>query len=281
MIMLQYLITIFFHAVDPNNRLIVGILWLNAFYFLTLEIVSIRLNGLYDYITDLWNYLDLALLSSLALYLATFSFNEKAPFTEYQSKLLGVTNVISWFRGMNHLKAFESARIFIYLVVAIIADLKAFVLIVFCAIIQFSTTAFILLKPNNTEDSESKFFDSLWNTFQLTIGEYSLDDLDTFGKLLFVVEAFFMNIILLNLIIALMSDTYENVMTNIQELDGRQLNELIIECENYLFWKRSWGKPQHLFWVDYQTESNGAWASSADYITTTIDNTKKEIMALQ
>ena len=107
---------------------------------------------------------------------------------------------------------------------------------------------------------------SLWSTFQLTIGEYSLDDLDYFVQVLFALEAFFMNIILLNLIIALMSDTYENVMTNIVELDGRQLNSMIIECENFLFWKRHMGTPQHLFWVDYASEESGSWASSADFI---------------
>ena len=162
-----------------------------------------------------------------------------------------------------------------------IRELKAFIVVMLGGIICFTTTDFILHRNGLGDHQEKQVFESLWGTFQLTIGEYSLDNLDYFAQVLFVFEAFFMNIILLNLIIALMSDTYENVMTNIIELDGRQLNTMIIECENFLFWKRNSGTTKHLFWVDYQNESSNGWSSSADFISTALKNSKDEIIKAQ
>jgi len=42
----------------------------------------------------------------------------------------------------------------------------------------------------------------------------------------------------MNLIVALMSDTYNNVMTNIQVEDSRQLNSMILLYENMMFWQK-------------------------------------------
>ena len=48
-----------------------------------------------------------------------------------------------------------------------------------------------------------------------------------------------MPLIMLNLLIAIMSDTYERVTNTMQEAEYRELNYLILEQENYLFWRRS------------------------------------------
>ena len=56
-------------------------------------------------------------------------------------------------------------------------------------------------------------------------------------------STFMLTLILLNLVIAQMSDIYENVMTTIHETDNKELNTMIIQYENKLFWKR-WTKAQ-------------------------------------
>jgi transient receptor potential cation channel subfamily V protein 6 len=129
----------------------------------------------------------------------------------HNTQLLGFTNMISWIRGLTYLRSIESTRIFIFLVVEMIRQLGAFIAVMFGGIVCFSTTAFIM-QPKNAENKE---IESIWNIFLLTLGEFAVDDLDGFGKAIFVIESFLMTIILLNLIIALMSDTYENIMTNI------------------------------------------------------------------
>ena len=55
---------------------------------------------------------------------------------------------------------------------------------------------------------------------------------------LFVLSTAILPLLLLNLLIAIMSDTYENVMTNIQESDNSQLNSMILHYENFYWWRR-------------------------------------------
>ncbi len=56
---------------------------------------------------------------------------------------------------------------------------------------------------------------------------------------------------MMNLIVAVMSDTYNSVMTNIIIEDSKQLNAMILIYENILFWRRNYGTPKYLFWLNY------------------------------
>ena len=55
--------------------------------------------------------------------------------------------------------------------------------------------------------------------YLLIFGEFSIDDYGKAEFTLFFAATFFLALIMLNLIIALMTDTYERVMTNIVEQD--------------------------------------------------------------
>jgi hypothetical protein len=58
-----------------------------------------------------------------------------------------------------------------------------------------------------------------------------------------------MPLIMLNLLIAIMSDTYERVTTGMVEADGKELNALIIEQETTMFWNLNVDQRSHLHWV--------------------------------
>ena len=61
---------------------------------------------------------------------------------------------------------------------------------------------------------------------------------NTWEYILYVFATFFLSLVMMNLIVALMSDTYNNVMTNIQMEDSRQLNSMILMYENMMFWQK-------------------------------------------
>ena len=65
---------------------------------------------------------------------------------------------------------------------------------------------------------------------------------NTWENILYVIATFFLSLVMMNLIVALMSDTYNNVMTNIQVEDSRQLNSMILMYENMMFWRKDQGE---------------------------------------
>ena len=56
-----------------------------------------------------------------------------------------------------------------------------------------------------------------------------------------------MTLVMFNVVIAIMGDTYSRIISQIQETDGRQLNSLILIQEQLYFWKRHSGKPTYIF----------------------------------
>ena len=60
------------------------------------------------------------------------------------------------------------------------------------------------------------------------LGDWDVDNYQSFDYVLYVLASIFMTIVMLNLVIAIMGDTYSRVMTEIPETDGQQLNILIL-----------------------------------------------------
>jgi hypothetical protein len=60
------------------------------------------------------------------------------------------------------------------------------------------------------------------------LGDWDVDNYQSFDYVLYVLASIFMTIVMLNLVIAIMGDTYSRVMTEIPETDGQQLNKLIL-----------------------------------------------------
>ena len=58
--------------------------------------------------------------------------------------------------------------------------------------------------------------------------DYTIDEKTIVGPLLFFVATSILPLLLLNLVIAIMSDTYEKVMTNVYESDNMTLNTMIL-----------------------------------------------------
>ena len=60
-----------------------------------------------------------------------------------------------------------------------------------------------------------------------------------FTMIFYFITSFILNVILLNVLVALMSDSYEEIMTNQDEIKNRMLNNLILKIDFAFFWNRN------------------------------------------
>ena len=76
-------------------------------------------------------------------------------------------------------------------------------------------------------------------------GDFDIDTttITASGWILFIISSTLMSLIMLNMLIAIMSDTYARVMSEIIPSDFNELNSMILEQEQMLFWKSCMGKP--------------------------------------
>ena len=102
-------------------------------------------------------------------------------------------------------------------------------------------------------------------------GEYELEGFnDWFVRIYGYFIALAANVILLNLIVAIMGDTYEESITSMSEKLLRARNFKIVRHE-CLFSKPSKDK-KYLIWMEYTSQTTIKWVSQADLITKTIKN---------
>jgi hypothetical protein len=74
---------------------------------------------------------------------------------------------------------------------------------------------------------------AILNMYLVTFGDYSVEEYNSFMWILFILSTIILSLIMLNLLIAIMSDSYDRVIDQIEETDGKELNDLILEAESY------------------------------------------------
>jgi len=92
----------------------------------------------------------------------------------------------------------------------------------------------------------------------MTLGEFDGTDykISSYtGGLLFVFATAVLTLILLNLVIAIMTDTFEKVMTSIVATDNRAKNSMIAQFENILFLNRKNGDKEYMYWISYTSNN--------------------------
>lgn len=149
--------------------------------------------------------------------------------------------MIQWQRYLNGLaflcivlNVLEQLRIFrrygqlISSITTVISGMFEFIIILFAATTAFAGSFFILSKNNlGSED----FLDSVRNTYELLLGAF---DTSTFGKVgyplvygVFAVAALFLIVVMLNLLIAIISDSFAAVQEQRDRKMYQEFTELI------------------------------------------------------
>ena len=79
---------------------------------------------------------------------------------------------------------------------------------------------------------------------------------------------------MLNLLIAIMSDTFEKVMAEIEVSDGLELNNLILDAESLKIRNRTVVTKSVLHWVEYKTQNNKNWGGKSKTVTNALGATE-------
>ena len=122
------------------------------------------------------------------------------------------------------------------MIVAVIGDMRIF-LAVFCvSLVTFSQSMFIISNNNAPEDKFiDSFSESLLFTYRISLGDWDTSGLGATDQAiimtLFIISTLFLCIIMLNLLIAVISDTYARVEGTSQNELYKNLADLIMENE--------------------------------------------------
>ena len=127
-------------------------------------------------------------------------------------------------------------------------------------------------------EASAPFLQSFRDIYLLTLGEFDLNDLGTAQWVLFFVATFLLQIMMFNLLIAILSDTFAKVMEEIDESDQIEKNNLIIDADTILFRNRDNGQGnlQYLYYVEYKQSDS----SQSDPFLDILKDQKQKVQGL-
>lgn len=209
-----------------NNSFLIAPFAFNCFFILYES--AYMISGRSRYFADYWNYVDVIRVLSILLY-AVLIWVDVYPDKDW---FLAVVILISWTRGVAYFRSFKVTRYLINLLITACKDIAAFLLI-----LLYSTISFALIFYSIASEDD-KFFDYLTTFYDLNLGNSDTSAYDKFHWIFYVLVTILNPIIMINLLISILGDTYANVKENEVVNDAVELISLISEAELLMFWRR-------------------------------------------
>jgi len=185
----------------------------------------------FDHIADPWNYIDLSLVIvqtiMAALYWSEQPEDAIAFFTSF-SLVLVFTKVLIAMR------VFDQLRYLIRMILEILRNMISFMVVIIAYIISFTLVMYQSRNGGGSADggdfdSPPSFGATLLEMYTLIYGAWDNGAYVGTTMPFFILVTFFQALVLLNLIIAIMGDTYGKVMDNLPTVDARERLSLIAE----------------------------------------------------
>ena len=244
--------TITFSSSTSTREALMGFFFLVNFLFTGFEVLqSFALKA--DYLKSSKNCLDV-LRVFLGYVWGVISINSEFSNLNSSNVLTVLTSFLFWLEGVNAFKVFDSTRYYIWLIREVVKDTSAFLLILvyfvlaYCSLIGTTTSL------------------GMWETFkssyELLLGDFDSGDFDELQWFVFMLGASLNLIVVLNLLISIISESFDRITFESKESDTRMKLELILEIENCYFWNKGKKEFKYLYFVEeYKGEEEIEWES--------------------
>lgn len=136
-----------------------------------------------------------------------------------------VLDIIFFFiRGITYLRIFKQTRYLISMILRVFFDIVAFLVILFLFIIGLSMIAQQISFIDDNEDKNLTFRQAITFSYLLALGEFSdwEPKSNVFGLIEFVVMTIILTLVMLNLLIAIISNAYEEVKAEREYFDLKE-----------------------------------------------------------
>lgn len=180
----------------------------------------------FEYFMSPNNLLDLGRLAAIYIYLFSV-VDDKFELPFY---VLPTTFLLMWFKILSYLQVFKPTRYLIKMIFEIIGDITTFLVILFTALFAYAQITYIM-----TDNTDKELTTDLKNSYVLGLGE--LGEFGDFGYLqffIFIMFSFLVPLVLMNMLIALMADSYTRVQSNAVAADARALADMLMEMEEVM-----------------------------------------------
>ncbi|OMJ95924.1 hypothetical protein SteCoe_657 [Stentor coeruleus] len=220
---------LYFTYFQTNLYFAIIILTINTLYLIT-EILQMIQSWEY-YSADFWNIIDtlriISTFTSIITILADFNGVLISNFVSF-TMLFNMIRMISLFR------LFEGTRYMIRMIFEVVSDISSYLLVL------LMTTLTIAISFYFVNTNKSDFTTVLLETYLMNFGQIDLAGYQDnyFMKGLFFFALFLNPLVMMNLLIATMGDTFSRIQTTLVISNYKEIASLVLEVSSFMVWKR-------------------------------------------
>jgi hypothetical protein len=178
-----------------------------------------------------WNLLDSIRIIICCIWIYSIYNNDLSEMVTY------ALAIITFIRGLTAFRSFDGTRYYIRLIFNSIRDISSFMIIFF-----FSTLCFGIISGVSRKTSEYKTpwsYQDVWvHSYYINLGEFRNENekFDLFYIAFFSATVFNV-IIMLNLLISILGDSFDKFQLSSQEIDCMEMTQVILEIESMMFYR--------------------------------------------
>ena len=213
----------------------IAIMLIFATYFIANEIKQFNQKG-GEYFKDVWNYIDIIppvgiYVISVMILLNLFRIEVN---NELQRTINSFITFFMWFKLLYFLRIFKTTGYLIGMILEVVKDMRHFFLVLLVTIIAFASS-FLAISLGNDEANQftTSNLDATIFTYRMVLGDF---DTGAFGEvatpvvwILFLLCTIFNMIVMLNLLIAIISETFARVTGLADQKIYQEMAALIAE----------------------------------------------------
>jgi WD40 repeat protein len=225
-----YVISILKHLLYKDDDFDVWFIFIMNCIIITFELFQMVTNK-WEYLQDAWNYLDMVRNILCTLYIYDISFNH----SYYKYSILELLILVSMVRGIAYFRLFADTRYLINLLSEVVKDIRAFMALLVYAI--FTNLVLVYIFSLKTADPDFGWGKGLMKTYNMLFGDMEQPQ-DFVQWVTLTMNMLIIPIIILNLLISILGDTYDRVQNGSTIADMKEILEMIIEVEQLFFWRK-------------------------------------------
>jgi Ion transport protein len=193
-------------------------------YFVIQEYRELKYQGYADWLWDAWNIMDATAygLIYLGVIVQACSYHNHPAHSKAANVINAIAAVLLWFKLLHYMRPYKATGVLVSMIFKILMKIRAFMLVLAVVVVGFATAFYSVLstdKASSSIDSTLKYNTvdaALRTSFAYMLGTYELAVLDAgpsdvMLSILWAVFSVIVSILLLNLLIAIISNNFEKL----------------------------------------------------------------------
>lgn len=180
------------------------------------------------HVMDPWNWIDVAVVTSQYMFTALYWGDADK---NAQTFFISMSLILSYTKMLLLLRVLDSMRYLIRMILEVLRDIGSFIVVMVVYLFAFSMVLYLdRLDSPYEELSNLTLWDSFYEVYDVVYGNWDRNHFQGVAIPFYFLLTMFVPLVLLNLFISIMGDTYERVIDSLPSVDAKERLSMIQEA---------------------------------------------------